>query len=81
MLGLSFLRSIKYINLDSQIWILTLDFIFGEPQFSFFNIYHPPTAIPTMTIFPIIPEADNRGITKAVAKSNDYNHGPIKYPL
>jgi len=81
MLGLSFLRSFEYINPDCEVLIATLDFLFGKHQFSFFNIYHPPIAAPTMTIFPVIPETDNKSITKAVAKSNDYNHGPIKYPL
>lgn len=81
MLSLSFLRSVKYINLDSQVWIPTLDFISDKYHFSFWNLYHSSSANPTMTIFPIIPEADNKGITKAVTKSNDYNHGPVKYPL
>jgi hypothetical protein len=53
----------------------------GKHHLSFFDIYIPPSAPPTMTIFPEIPANDNKGITKAIAKSNDYGNGPVKYPL
>jgi hypothetical protein len=65
----------------SQFLPSRLNHIPGKYHISFTSIYLPPQATWTMTIFPEIPATDNKGITKAITKSNDYNNGPIKYPL
>jgi hypothetical protein len=65
----------------SQFLPSRLNRIPGSYHISFISIYLSPQATSTMTIFPEIPATDNKGITKAITKSNDYNNGPIKYPL
>lgn len=81
MLDFSFLRSIEYLDYGFEVSSPALDFVTSRYHFLNSNIFHPSTAFPIMTIFPTIPAADNKGLTKAVAKSNDYNNGPIRYPL